>query len=233
MNERRWERLGAQAGIAFVVLGVIGIVLQGEVPSQNATGAALIEYMADQRDGLMWSCAVWSIASLCGLFFIATVRARISEAEGGHNELATAVVIGGLMTFVANLVSSIMVTAMAFRDPGAIDEATVRLAFDVMNFGFIAANVGVALVAGSAAAVVLSTGLLPRWVGWFSVAVMGLCIVSLLGVVATDGFLAPGGGFQYVVGAAGLAMFLALAIEFLMHAEAPAKAATPAAAMPA
>lgn len=231
MNERRWERLGAQAGIAFVVLGVIGIILQGEVPGQNASGAELTEYLVDQRDGLMWSSVVWSLAAGLGLFFIATLRARLSEAEGGHNELATAAVVGGIFTFVANFAGSLMVTAMAFRDGGGLSAEVVRMGFDVSNLGFIAANVGVAIVGGSVAAVVLSTGLLPRWVGWLSLGTMGLCVVSLIGVGVSDGFMAPGGGFHLIAGAAGLAMFLAVAIELMLHAEAPAPAGTPARAM--
>jgi hypothetical protein len=232
MNERRWERFGAEAGIAFVVLGVVATFAPGTQPSQNASGRELITYIADHHDGLMWSMVLWSLATACGLFFVASLRSRLSRAEGGHSEMATAVVIGGTFAFLANWIGGMFVVGASYREGIGLAPATVRAMWDVGNMCSIVANVGGLLFAGAVAAVVLSTGLLPRWVGWFAAAVGVNTVVTLFGPLFSSGAMAPGGGYQIVSMMAGLVLIGAVAVECLMHAEAPAQAGA-AATMPA
>lgn len=227
MNERRWERYGAMAGIAFVVLAVIAIFLPGKPPDQNASGSSLITYIADHRDSLRWSTVLFCIGSVFGLFFIATLRARLSEAEGGHNELATAAVVGGLFAFAANWIGGMMGTVAVFREGIGLAPSTVRMLIDLYRQGAIIGNIGLVLLFGSVAAVVLSTDLLPRWVGWFTAVLAVNCAVTLFGFIATDGAFAPGGGYQMLSGLAGFVGLLAVSVELLMHAEAPAPARAP------
>jgi len=232
MNERRWERLGAEAGIAFVVLVMIGIFLPGKLPAQNATGTQLITYINDHRDSLRWSVVIFSLATVCGLFFFATLRARLSEAEGGHSELATAAVVGGLFAGVANMLGGLTWCLSFFRAGTGLAPSTVRAMWDANTIGGTMGNVGVAVAMAAVAIVVLSTGLLPRWVGWLSAAVAAVCTVSLFGFLAPTGAFGPGGGFGLISGIVGLLGVLAISVELLMHAEAPATAPS-AAAMPA
>jgi hypothetical protein len=224
MNERRWERLGAEAGIAFVVLGVIATFAPGSQPDQDASGRQLVTYIADHHDGLMWSMVLWSLATVCGLFFLAALRSRMARAEGGHNEMATAVVIGGTFAFLANWIGGMVVASVSYRESIGVAPATVRAMWDVGNLGAIVANIGGVVFAGSVAAVVLGTGLLPRWVGWFAAAVSVGSVASLFGPLSSTGALAPGGGYQIVMMMAGLVLVGAVAVECLMHAEAPASA---------
>jgi hypothetical protein len=164
---------------------------------------------------------LWALASVCGLIFIATLRARLSEAEGGHNELATAAVVGGIFAFAANWAGGLMVIPAVFRPDPGLAPATVRAMWDTGNLSVLAANIGVAVLAGSVAAVVLSTGMLPRWVGWFSAAVAVACVASLFGFLTDSGAFAAGGAYQIVASMAGFVLILAVAVECLMHAEAP------------
>jgi hypothetical protein len=224
MNERRWERLGAEAGIAFVVLGVAALFAPGTAPAQDASGRTLITYIADHRNGLRASMVLWSLATVCGLFFVATLRARLSEAEGGHNELATAAVAGGLFAFAMNWVGGLMIAPAIMRDGTGLAPETVRAMVDGSNLAGLAANVGGAVLAGAVAAVVLSTGLLPRWVGWLSAVVAVNCVVSLFGFLAASGPFAVGGAYQVVTLMSALVLILAIAVEFMVHAEAPAPA---------
>lgn len=228
MNERRWERLGAEAGIAFVVLAVVATFLPGSMPDQNASGTTLITWIADHRDSLRWGMALFGVASVCGLFFIAALRARLSEADGGHREMATAAVIGGVFAFAANWMGGLMANLAVQREGIGLAPSTVRSYWDAYLQAGTLGNVGLAVMFGAVAAVVLSTGMLPRWVGWLSAAVAVNCVVSLFGFVASDGAFAPGGTYQIVSGLAGLAGLLALSVELLMHAEAPARAGAPA-----
>jgi hypothetical protein len=229
MNERRWERLGAAAGIAFVVLAMIAVFAPGKAPDQDATGRQLMSYISGHRDGLRWAVVFWSLSTVAGLFFIATLRARLSEAEGGHSELATAAVVGGLFAFAANWIGGLLMMTVVYRQGIAVDAGMVRGLYDASMLSGTMANIGVAVAAGSIAAVVLSTGLLPRWVGGMAAAVGVLCVASLFGVMADTGAFAPGGAFQIVAMMAGFAMVLIVSVEFMVHAEAPSAAPTTAA----
>jgi hypothetical protein len=230
MNERRWERLGAQAGIAFIVLVMIGIFLPGKPPDQNASGATLIKFIADHRDALRWSVGIFSVSTVCALFFFATLRARLSEAEGGHNELATAAVVGGVFLVLANMMGGAFWAVSFVREGNPLSASTVRWMWDANNVAGMFGNVGLAVVLGSVAAVVLSTGLLPRWVGWLSTVVAAACVVSLFGMVSPTGAFGPGGSIQLLTTFAGFISVLAISVELLMHAEAPVPASAGAAA---
>jgi hypothetical protein len=219
--------LGAEAGVAFVLLALLALFIPGKAPDQNATGQQLISYISGHRDGLLWSTVLWSLATVCGLFFVATLRARLSEAEGGHGELATAAAVGGVFVFMANWAGSMLFLGATYRENIGLAPSTVRAAFDMYGLAGIASNVGVAVLAGSVAAVVLSTGLLPKWVGWFSGIVAALCVASLFGVLATSGAFAPGGVFQIATMMAGIVLVLAVAVEFMVHAGAPITAPAP------
>ncbi|HZQ29044.1 MAG TPA: hypothetical protein VFA94_15210 [Acidimicrobiales bacterium] len=227
MNERRWERIGAEAGIVFVVLGVIAQFLPGKPPAQNASGQTLITWIADHHSKLMWSIVLWSLASVAGLLFLATVRARLSEAEGGHSELATAAVVGGVFAFALNWVGGAMGAMSAYREGIGLPASTVRALWDGSNVSAMLAGIGGALFAGCVAAVVMSTGLLPRWIGWLAGVVTVAQLAGLFSPLASSGAFAPGGGFSVVVLLSVLVLFLAVAVEFLVHAEAPAPTTAP------
>jgi hypothetical protein len=232
MNERRWERVGAEAGIAFVVLVMIGIFLPGKQPAQNASGQTLMNYINDHRTSLRWSVVLFGLGTVCALAFFATLRARMSEAEGGHSELATAAVIGGVFATMANMVGGLVWCLSFFRADTGLSPSTVRSMWDANVIGGMFGNAGIAVLMGAVAVVVLSTGLLPRWVGWLSAAVGVVSVVALFGVVSPTGAVGPGGAIGLISAMAGLLAVLAISIELLMHAEATAPAAS-AAPMPA
>jgi hypothetical protein len=224
MNERRWERIGAGAGILFVVLGVIAQFLPGKPPNQNASGQTLATWVADHHDRLMASLVLWSIASIFGLVFIATIRARLAEAEGGHSELATAAVVGGLFAFTLTWMGGVLNAMITFRQNLGLPASTVRAIWDAGSISAVLGGVGGAVLTGCVAAVVLTTGFLPRWVGWFAGIVTLGQVASLFTVLRSSGNLAPGGAFDVVVFLATLVLLLAVAVEFMVHAEAPATA---------
>ena len=230
MNERRWERFGAEAGIAMVVFAVIAIIVPGESPGQNASSQEFVTYFADTRDELRMATLLWLLSGMCGLFFLGALRSRLARAEGGHSEMATAAVIGGTFLFALNFVGGVLSSGPAFRTDNGLSPDVVRALWDMGGVAAIAANVGMVLLAGSVAAVVLSTGMLARWVGWYAAAVAAAAVVSLFGVLSTTGPMAAGGAFQILASTAGFAMIVIVAVHFLMDARAaePATAPTPA-----
>jgi hypothetical protein len=228
MNERRWERWGAEAGIAAFVFGIIAFVVMGELPDQNASGKELISWAADNRDGVRLSLVFWALSSGCALFFLGALRSRISGAEGNHSELATAAVAGGLFAVLCGFVGGMLMAMTAWRDGVDMPAGTVQALWDGSNLTQTFGNAGFAVLAGALAAVVLATGMLPKWVGWYSAAVGALCVVSLFGMVMDSGAMAPMGAFQLAVALATFVDVLVVSVEMLRHAEAPMPAAQPA-----
>jgi hypothetical protein len=224
MNERRWERIGAGAGILFVVLGVIAQFVPGRTPDQNASGQTLTTWIAEHHDRLMASMVLWSIASIFGLLFVATIRARLAEAEGGHSELATAAVVGGLFAFTLNWIGGVLSAMITFRPNLGVPASTVRAIWDAGSISGVLAGMGGAVLTGCLAAVVLTTGFLPRWVGWFAGLVTVGQVANLFTLLRSSGTLAPGGLFGLVTFLATLVLLLSVAVEFMVHAEAPATA---------
>jgi hypothetical protein len=186
MSDSRWERWGPLAGIAFVVLFVVGFSLNNMPSADDSVGKITSFYndSGDRAQLIISSYVLW-LAALFFFWFVASLRARLLAVEGAPGRL-TSITFGGGLVFIALLMAAAACFASIAGDitfggddfGGANGTFLVGARF-IPELGFPLLLIGGAFAAiamvDAASILIVRTGMLPSWIGYFGfVAAVGL-----------------------------------------------------------
>lgn len=174
-------RLGALAGVAWVVLILVGNGMTESGAPLEGTPAASKAYFQLQQTGSHRLAVALELLGFCLMIvFLARLYVLLRDAEGRGGWLSAVALTGGLTTVAIKLASaSSMVIGLSVEDLQA-EQAQLLLRLGDASFLVSAMTSGVLILGAAGSA--LSSGVLPRWL-----AVLGLPI----GALAVFGSLAP------------------------------------------
>ena len=191
MNETKWERYGAGAGIAFVVLMVIGTFIVPMAPHIDASTARIAGYVANHRHGLITSTLLGSLAVLAFLWFMGHLRHVLQRSESGAEALSPMVFGTGVATAVLGMLAALPMGTLAFmagRPADPTSPAVIRLLFDLnwMLGAMVGLAAGLFLVAGSLA--MIRREMVSPNLGWMGMLFAALLWVSSAGDMYLHGY---------------------------------------------
>ncbi len=181
MNNRRWEQLGAAAGIVFVVAQVAANNLMeqpgGSEPPFFAEAPEIMDFFM-RLDSRLFGLGdyIMTLSVIPFVWWLSVLWARLRRAEGKAGWLSVATLGFGLVSATLLASRNGWTLAMDRIDEG-LNPELARTLFDMGNSNF--ANVWVTIAGMLIAASILSirTGALPKWLGWAGLAVaLGLII---------------------------------------------------------
>jgi hypothetical protein len=187
MTEEKSVRLCALAGLAFVILIVVGgPILQGSSPSVTDSASKIFHYIATHVSDLKASAALSTFAMAAVLVWLAAHFSSLRKAEGGRSGFAVAALAGGILATAATVVQSAILatTALRVHDLGLSGARFFFTLEQFMGGGLVA---GLTIFVGASALVFLRTGMYPRWFAWASAALAVVDLVAILGVGYTNG----------------------------------------------
>ena len=201
----RWLPVtGLLAAVAFALTGLIS----PPPPVAGAPAVDIVAYYAGHHTGL----EIESIADGLGATLLVVFAASF------HSRNMTTV---SLTAFAAAMLAACVLVqvaafhALAFRpNPDATRAALLN---DLQSFTFQAATFPTLLFLSAAAAAVLSSSLLPRWVGLAGVGAAALQAVAWVSFFVPTGILAAGGLPDVVSFAALLAWLVACSLVMLVR----------------
>jgi hypothetical protein len=201
--ETGWSlRLGGVAGIAFVVLTVLGGLVQGNVPVYSDGPAEIKQWFADNSGRYLAGYYLILLGVLFYLVFLAALVDLLMRAAGASRTWPLLALVAGLLVPVAAEVSSGFDGTLALLEGDVSDEVARALsAADYYTFSAMTAMAGVFTLAVSV--VILRFGVLWRPLAW-----IGL-LVTLGGVTGGAIPLEQDPGILYVVSYLSLFAFLA------------------------
>jgi hypothetical protein len=182
----RPQRLAAAAGALFAGLVAVTIALSTGGPSPGDSAAKINGYFADaaNRDKLTLAALLYGVAAVCLVGWLGGLRERIQAAGPRAAGAARLVTAGGLVvvalecTSVAALIGYPF--ALGFFD-AAQPDPQLALALQGMSYWLASlAGLFTAALCAATGVVTLRTGALPRWVGYTSLALAPLSVVSAL-----------------------------------------------------
>jgi hypothetical protein len=195
MQDRRWDRVGALAGIAFVVVAVLAAAVTGSsIPKPDDADQVFKDFFIDKHDQLITQAWLYALAAPLLLWFGATVRRVLRKAEGDKGYLGD-LFLAGTTADAALLVALMAMQVAVSNVADRLAPETVRgIGLDfgaavVALFGFLIATTALAF-----AAVVLATNVLPRWTACLAVIALVLNLVGTAGVFFDDGSFSIEGG---------------------------------------
>jgi hypothetical protein len=172
-----FERWAPVAGIAFVVLMVVGSMLVSNVPSPDAPRAEIVDYLADgdrQMSNIV-GAYLWVVGSLAFLWFLIRLRNDLRKAEGGRGTLSNlafgaGVAFAAVWTVAASTFASVAY-AVTLRDAPVTDTDLVRVLPPLGRLELLlGGGFSGILVLLATSAVIPRTGVLPRWLGGLAIA---------------------------------------------------------------
>jgi hypothetical protein len=195
----RYARYAASTGILFVILVVIGFLVQPEPPSSDASAAEILEYVVDHDNALHVIQLIFGAAMFFFIWFIGALRSMLGAAEGGQGRLATTAYGGGLIAS-AGLIVSLALSATAALHPAENGpEVTHALAdASAMTLAVSAPAAVVFFVANSLS--ILRSGYLPAGLAWLGLATALFNALGLGNVFTDHGAFAADGVLGFLIG---------------------------------
>ncbi len=193
MSEHSWLRLGAIAGILYVVLQFVGFGIVGasvgvltDLSSSDQEIASAFE--RPSGSGVWAGLYIGVLAFLLFVIFLARLSTTLRQAEGDPGWMSTAAFGSGILFVALSLISLGIIGTGRLAAGRGIDIGLARTlthltsGIHVMSWGVAALFLAVS------AGVVLRTGALPRWTGWSAVVI---AVALLVAMAAPASELAP------------------------------------------
>jgi hypothetical protein len=209
MSDRavRWAGV---AGIVFVVLVIITIVVSGSPPMGDDTVSKIRDYYIDHRSSLLWA----NLVGVVGIPFILWFAVMLRELLRGDrlaNALGTFSLAGLIVTAPIALIGGALNVSVIYVDGVAqtYRPDTLRLVYDTQSLAFAATSAGIAAFALGAALAIRRSGALPgftMWLAWLAVLGNVVTMFSVLDAGAATIGLAGVTTFALFILVTGIAM---------------------------
>jgi Domain of unknown function (DUF4386) len=190
MTFRWWERWGTALGVLTVAFWVVAFAIGGSNPSTNDSDAQITTYYMSHshQTRQILGFFVFIAGVLLFLGFLAALRTRLAVAEGEPDRLSALAYGAGIASAVLWIVALALFAAPAFmtNDTKAsnLDPNTFRMTSDLGYEIWVAAVLVGAVLVWATSALVLRTGILPRWFGWLGIVVGVLLLFALFFIPA-------------------------------------------------
>ena len=136
-----------------------------------------------------------------GLFmwFLASLRSFLIEAEGATGQLSTLAFTAGMIGYGLNVVGQAPQITLTLPSAAAWQPGSAAMLTDLGWVMIIVANIPLAVMFFAVAAVSLRTRVFPVWLGWLAVVAGVAAVLLSFAVVDPSGPLAPQGWASYVL----------------------------------
>ena len=184
------ERIAPLSGLAFVVLGVVGVFLVNGGTEYAGAPAELARHYTDGRSVITLGAWLGMLAGISLVWFGAVLWRSLRLAEGPGGRLSVAAFGGSLATGAVLLVAFTAHLAGALRagQAGGLAPDAAATLFDVSGLLWgVAAPFAMAVTVGATGAIALRHRAFPAWWGWTS---LGLGVLLLILPVAWIAFIA-------------------------------------------
>ncbi|HEV3354315.1 MAG TPA: hypothetical protein VG076_15400 [Acidimicrobiales bacterium] len=181
MDENRWERYGAAAGVAFAVLVLVSFFMVPSPPHVDAGFRKIGDYYANHRRAVLTSNVIATFGALAFIWFLGHLRHVLNRAEGGVEALSPIVYGAGMATIVVGIVGAIPATVLAYSSQEEVinsNAGIVRMLYDMNTIMFSLLLLTAGLFAVAAAFAMVRKELVGPWLGWVGMGVAGLTWAS-------------------------------------------------------
>lgn len=184
---RDQRRIGGAAGIVFVILFVIGVVVAGDGPLHSDDIAEVRSFF--EEDGDQYLMAEWLFGVAAVLFlipFAAALRSVLTRNNRSTDVWPLVAFTGAVLFAVFVAIAAVPEGAVALGDIDELDDSTIRAMLYMDAVAFAIVPLGMALLLAGASVAMLETRKFGRWLGAAGLVVALLAVVGRLWVVSGD-----------------------------------------------
>jgi hypothetical protein len=193
MPNRIWTRIAAAGGIFYVGLTALGndvLGSGGEGPDMTASRSQIGAYVSTHPPtALSWAALyIELLGILAFVFFLGCLWSVLRRAEGEYGPFSAIAFGAGLVSVGVKIASFPAVIAAFYRAQEGMDSQLAAALLDMNGVSFVLTWAIDAALLAATAVVVLSTGALPRWLGW-SAAVLSPALLVGVAFATSFGFV--------------------------------------------
>jgi hypothetical protein len=191
MTERHELRWGGLAGLAFVVLALLGRFLPGNPPTVDESDSAITAWFTDNRGMILTSALMWAAAAGLVIWFASAFAEAMRERDE-RSDVHLALLAGSVLVGGAIFVNATLTAATAFGIDGR-DAGLTMMMYEATQVMTTMIGFAAALPLAAAGIGVLRTRLMPNWLGYLALLAAVVSFAGAFGVFATSGTWVAGG----------------------------------------
>ncbi len=202
---RTWSGIWAASGALSAAFFVAGLVFANIVtpvfPAPDASLERINAYFSDHRAAALGLSVCHSLSALALLAFAAYLFGVLGRAERNEQRLATLALGGGLLGAAFLLLSALLYWTLTRAEVAADSGAAHAVLVLSYLAGGQAPALSFAALVGPASLLIVSTGVLPRWIGRLGLLAAALDLASIVSLVwhpALYLLLEPAGGLSFL-----------------------------------
>jgi len=191
MTERHELRWGGLAGLAFVVLALLGRFLPGNPPNVDDSRSTITSWLADTRTSMLVASLCWAAAAGLVIWFASAFAEAMRERDE-RSDVHLALLAGSVLVGGAIFVNAALTAATAFGIDGR-DAALTLMMYQVTAVMTTMIGFAATLPLAAAGLGVLRTRLMPNWLGYLALLAAVVTFIGAFGVFIDSGALVAGG----------------------------------------
>jgi len=219
MTERHELRWGGFAGLAFVVLALLGRFLPGNPPNVDESQSTITSWIAGNRGMMLTSALMWAAAGGLVIWFASAFAEAMRERDE-RSDVHLALLAGSVLVGGAIFVNAAMTGATAFGIDGR-DAALTMMLFQLTSVMTTMIGFAAALPLAAAGIGVLRTHLMPNWLGYLALLAAVVSVAGSFGIFASTGTFAAGGFLMTGVPLLLSALWIACAGGYMVREHLP------------
>lgn len=219
MLERHELRWGGIAGLAFVVLALLGKFLAGNPPTVSDSDSTIASWLSDHRTTVLFTALMWAAASGLVIWFAAAFAEAIREREE-RSDVHLALLAGSVLVGSAIFVNAALTAGSAYNIAGRGTPLTI-LMYNITAVMTTMIGFAATLPLAAAGIGVLRTHVMPNWLGYLALLAALVSFAGAFGVFATSGAFVAGGTLMSTVPLLLSAVWIVCAGFFMVREHLP------------
>jgi len=175
--------LPAVLAVGLWIFGLVVINKFSDKIPHHPTDAQLLHWIQGNQNPVISGSWLWMLGCLCFLWFVALLRPRLAEAEGGQHTITTLAYTGaGIATVFGLLIQAGDLGAAIDQD--SISAATAGVLHNATDMFFVGAELALIPFFVGLAIVAWRTAVLPKWWAAFSILIAVVLLIGPIGWAA-------------------------------------------------
>lgn len=198
MDDKKWEKWATLGGPIFVILGIVGAILQGALPMSGDTNDEVLDWLVDKESSIRTAAFLGALSLIAFAFWFGSLWRRMSKAENNNHRLsvvAFAGFIGGGAMFAA---STAILSTMALR-VDELDAVNTRFFWVLATVLLSMAGAFIFTHLAAVNLLALRTKFLPKWVALLGFLPALLFLISISGTMTDKDFTMITGGIGFIL----------------------------------
>lgn len=219
MTERHELRWGGFAGLAFVLLVLLGKFLPGNPPGVDESANEIKSFLTDGRTSMLVGALMWSAAAGLIIWFAAAFAEAMRERDD-RSDIHMALLAGSVLVGGAIFVNAALTAATAYGVEGR-DAAMTHTLFQWSAVLTTMTGFAATLPLAAAGVGVLRTHLMPDWLGYLALLAAVVSFAGAFGIFVESGAFVAGGTLMTTVPLLVAAVWLVCASGYMVREHLP------------